>query len=147
MIKKIKSKLAVKVFIISALLMAFCCGITYFFILHFAPYIYSYTPSDVEWFADELAQELSMTDKGETAIYFSIANDDLGPTWLEVWSRTKGQHLLPGAVLSLFPTGTMRENAGHQPITQRRLSWYNPLLIRVKPRPSLFREKALFWKV
>ena len=75
MIKKIKSKLAVKVFIISALLMAFCCGITYFFILHFAPYIYSYTPSDVEWFADELAQELSMTDKGETAIYFSIAND------------------------------------------------------------------------
>lgn len=77
MIKKIKSKLAVKVFIISALLMAFCCGITYFFILHFAPYIYSYTPSDVEWFADELAQELSMTDKGETAIYFSIANDTL----------------------------------------------------------------------
>ena len=77
MIKKIKSKLAVKVFIISALLMAFCCGITYFFILHFAPYIYSYTPSDVEWLADELAQELSMTDKGETAIYFSIANDTL----------------------------------------------------------------------
>lgn len=77
LIKKIKSKLAVKVFIISALLMAFCCGITYFFILHFAPYIYSYTPSDVEWFADELAQELSMTDKGETAIYFSIANDTL----------------------------------------------------------------------
>ena len=77
LIKKIKSKLAVKVFIISALLMAFCCGITYFFILHFAPYIYSYTPSDVEWLADEHAQELSMTDKGETAIYFSIANDTL----------------------------------------------------------------------
>ena len=77
MIKKIKSKLAVKVFIISALLIAFCCGITYFFILHFAPYIYSYAPSDVEWLADELAQELSMTDKGETAIYFSIANDRL----------------------------------------------------------------------
>ena len=77
MIKKIKSKLAVKVFIISALLIAFCCGITYFFILHFAPYIYSYAPSDVEWLADELAQELSMTDKGETAIYFSIANNTL----------------------------------------------------------------------
>mgnify|MGYP000169661444 CR=1 FL=1 len=77
MIKKIKSKLAVKVFIISALLIAFCCGITYFFILHFAPYIYSYAPSDVEWLADELAQELSMTDKGETSIYFSIANNTL----------------------------------------------------------------------
>lgn len=81
MIKKIKSKLAVKVFIISALLMAFCCGITYFFILHFAPYIYSYTPSDVEWFADELAQELSMTDKGETAVYFSLANETLAGSY------------------------------------------------------------------
>lgn len=77
MIKKIKSKLAVKVFIISVLLIAFCCGITYFFILRFAPYIYSYAPSDVEWLADELAQELSIVDKGETAVYFSIANDTL----------------------------------------------------------------------
>ena len=34
---------------------------------------------------------------------------DLWPTWPEVWRRTKGQHSLPGAVLSLFPTGTMRE--------------------------------------
>ena len=77
MIKKIKNKLAVKVFIISVLLIAFCCGITYFFILRFAPYIYSYAPSDVEWLADELAQELSIVDKGETAVYFSIANDTL----------------------------------------------------------------------
>lgn len=77
MIKKIKSKLAVKVFIISVLLITFCCGITYFFILRFAPYIYSYAPSDVEWLADELAQELSVVDKGETAVYFSIVNDTL----------------------------------------------------------------------
>lgn len=77
MIKKIKSKLAVKVFIISAFLIALCCSITYFSILHFAPYICSYAPSDVEWLADELAQELSMTDKDETAVYFSSANDTL----------------------------------------------------------------------
>ena len=38
-----------------------------------------------------------------------IGNTDLWPTWPEVWRRTKGQHSLPGAVLSLFPTGTMRE--------------------------------------
>ena len=74
-------------------------------------------------------------------------NPDLGPTWPEAWSRTKGQHLLSGAALSLFPTGTMRENAGCQPTMQRRLQWYNPLLIRAKPRPSLFRGKALCWKV
>lgn len=81
MIKKIKSKLTVKVFIISAFLLAFCCGITYFSILQFAPYIYSYTPSDVEWLADELAQELSMTDKSETNAYFSIANDTLAESY------------------------------------------------------------------
>ena len=38
-----------------------------------------------------------------------IGDTDLGPTWPEAWRRTKGQHALPGAVLSLFPTGTMRE--------------------------------------
>ena len=38
-----------------------------------------------------------------------IGNTDLGPSWPEAWRRTKGQHSLPGAVLSLFPTGTMRE--------------------------------------
>ena len=38
-----------------------------------------------------------------------IGNIDLGPSWPEAWRRTKGQHSLPGAVLSLFPTGTMRE--------------------------------------
>lgn len=37
------------------------------------------------------------------------AAPDLGPSWPEAWRRTKGQHALPGAVLSLFPTGTMRE--------------------------------------
>ena len=65
-----------------------------------------------------------------------IGNTDLGPTWPEVWRRTKGQHSLPGAVLSLFPTGTMRE-----------ILAVNHLLIRVKPKPSIFRGKALCWKV
>ena len=71
---------------------------------------------------------------------------DLGPTWPEAWRITKGQHP-GGAVLSLFPTGTMWENTGSQPTMKRRLQWYNLLLIKVKPRPSLFREKALCWKV
>ena len=38
-------------------------------------------------------------------------------------------------------------NTGSQLTTQRRLQWYNPLLIRVKPKPSIFRGKALCWKV
>ena len=65
-----------------------------------------------------------------------IGNTDLGPNWPKVWRRTKGQHSLPGAVLSLFPTGTMREMLA-----------VNQLLIREKPKPSIFRGKALCWKV
>lgn len=83
MIKKIKNKLAIKVFIVSALLIAVCCGITYFSILHFAPYVYSYTLSDVEWVAAELAQELSRTGKEETAVYFSMANETLSESYDE----------------------------------------------------------------
>jgi two-component system sensor histidine kinase VanS len=63
--------------------MALCCGITYFSILHFAPYIYSYTLSDVEWVAAELAQELSRTEKEETAVYFSMANETLSENYDE----------------------------------------------------------------
>ena len=130
MIKKIKSKLAVKVFIISALLMAFCCGITYFFILHFAPYIYSYTPSDVEWLADELAQELSMTDKGETAIYFSIANDTLTGDYNNEYLF----HLFNSEALQTRPQP--QENR-LMTITQRKQAHTIPILSSVRSAPIL----------
>lgn len=81
MIKKIKNKLSVKVFIVSVLCMASCCGITYFSILHFAPYIYSYTPADVEWVASELAQELEGAGKDGTAACFSTANEILSNSY------------------------------------------------------------------
>lgn len=77
MIKKIKNTLSIKVFIVSVLLMAVCCSITYFSILHFAPYIYSYNLSDVEWVAAELAQELSRIETAEAATCFSIADETL----------------------------------------------------------------------
>lgn len=59
MIKKIRSKLAVKVFIITLLLMTACCSVTYLCIARFAPYIYAHKLSDAEELGDMLSMELS----------------------------------------------------------------------------------------
>ncbi len=56
---KIKSKLSVKIFFITATLMAACCMITYLCIVRFAPYIYSHEMSEAEELADVLSMELS----------------------------------------------------------------------------------------
>lgn len=56
MIKKIKSRLSVKVFFLTAVLTASCCAITYLCIVRFAPYIYRHDITE----ADEIAYELSL---------------------------------------------------------------------------------------
>lgn len=53
MIRKIRSKLTVKVFLLTAVLMAVCCGSTYVCIIRFAPYIYAHDVSEAEPLACE----------------------------------------------------------------------------------------------
>lgn len=48
MIKRIRSSLSAKVFMITAVLMAVCCSITYFCITLFAPYIYTHDFSAID---------------------------------------------------------------------------------------------------
>lgn len=57
MIKRIKNRLAFKVFILTAILLAVCCGITYLCIAHFSPYVYTHKISE----AEEMVFELYMT--------------------------------------------------------------------------------------
>ena len=57
LIKRIKDRLAVKVFILTAVLLAVCCGITYLIIAHFSPYVYTHKISE----ANEIAFELYLT--------------------------------------------------------------------------------------
>lgn len=69
MIKIIKDRLAVTVFILTAVLLAACCGITYLCIAHFSPYIYTHKIAE----AEELAYELYMTSSAmsqDEAQYF-----------------------------------------------------------------------------
>lgn len=54
MIKKIRSRLSIKVFILTAFLLTACCGITYFCIARFAPYVYTHTLEESEEFLSEL---------------------------------------------------------------------------------------------
>lgn len=77
MIKKMRSKLSVKVFFITLLLMVSCCAVTYSCIARFAPYIYSHELSEVEELADMVSVELSCATFEEAKYYISIYCDIL----------------------------------------------------------------------
>ncbi len=65
MIKRIRSSLSAKVFMITAVLMAGCCSITYFCITQFAPYIYTHDLSAIDEELPYLVEELSHFTKEE----------------------------------------------------------------------------------
>lgn len=71
LIKKMKSKLSVKVFMMTAVLTAVCCGITYFCILRFAPHIYVHTMDEAEMWAGELAACIDQVSKEEYSYLIS----------------------------------------------------------------------------
>lgn len=71
LIRKMKSKLSVKVFIITAVLTAVCCGITYFCILRFAPHIYVHSVDEAEAWAGELAACIDQVSKEEYSYLIS----------------------------------------------------------------------------
>lgn len=77
MIKKMKSKLSIKVFSITALLMAACCTITYLCIVRFAPYIYTYDMSEAEEIANVIYVELFWTRFEEARGIISCMRDVL----------------------------------------------------------------------
>ncbi len=68
MIKKIRSSLSVKVFLITAALMAACCSVTYFCITQFAPYIYTHDFSVIDEELSLLTEELSRYTKEEVLL-------------------------------------------------------------------------------
>ena len=59
MIKKIRSRLAIKVFILTVVLLTVCCGITYLCIARFAPYIYTHNLEETEELLNELQFEIA----------------------------------------------------------------------------------------
>lgn len=101
MIRKIRSKLSVKVFLITAALLAACCGITYLCIVRFAPYIYSHELVDAEDLTDSLALEISYTFPHEAeyllAAYQDIIAEEYGEEFiLHMFQDNGGEVLLPG---------------------------------------------------
>ena len=65
MIKRIKSSLSAKVFMITAVLMAACCSITYFCITQFAPYIYTHNFSAINEELPYFVEDISHFTKEE----------------------------------------------------------------------------------
>lgn len=78
MIKKIKSRLSAKVFLLTLLLIAVCCFTTYSFILQATPKNYQYDIEDVDLELSFLPDEFSRTEK-EYAYMFLEAESD----WIE----------------------------------------------------------------
>ena len=70
MIKKIRSSLSVKVFVLTAMLMAACCTVTYLCIARFSPYIYSHRLEDAEELAQIAYLELPNHDFSESELKF-----------------------------------------------------------------------------
>lgn len=75
MIRKIKSRLSVKVFLMTLLLIAVCCFITYSFILQAAPKNYKYDIEDAGLEISFLPDELSRAEKDYAYIWLETESD------------------------------------------------------------------------
>lgn len=78
MIRRIKSRLSVKVFSLTLLLITVCCLITYNFILQAAPKNYLYDIENAEWEISSLPDELSREEKEYAYIWLESVSD-----WIE----------------------------------------------------------------
>lgn len=78
MIRKIKKRLSVKVFLLTLLLIAVCCFTTYTFILQVAPKNYLYDIEDVDLELSFLPDELSRTEREYAYIFLESMSD-----WME----------------------------------------------------------------
>lgn len=78
MIRKIKSRLSVKVFLMTLLLIAVCCFTTYHFILQAAPKNYQYDIEDADLELSFLPNEISRTEKEYAYMFLESLSD-----WIE----------------------------------------------------------------
>ena len=70
--EKIRSSLSIKVFLLTAVLMAACCAVTYLCIARFSPYIYAHRLEDAEELAQLAYLELPNFDFSESELKYDI---------------------------------------------------------------------------
>ena len=78
MIRKIKSRLSVKVFLLTLLLIAVCCFTTYSFILQAAPKNYQYDIEDAGIELSFLPNDLSRVEKENAYIWLENTSELMG---------------------------------------------------------------------
>lgn len=77
MIRKIKSRLSVKVFLLTSLLITVCCFITYSFILQAAPKTYQYDIEEAEWWVCFLPDDLLREEKDYAYIWLESTDESI----------------------------------------------------------------------
>ena len=78
MIRKIKSRLSVKFFLLTLLLIAVCCFTTYSFILQAAPKNYQYDIEDVDLELSFLPDEFSRTEREYAYMFLEAESERIG---------------------------------------------------------------------
>lgn len=127
MIKMIKSKLSVKVFFITLLLMIICCTVTYSFIARFSPYIYTYKLSDIEVMADILSVELSHASFNEAKDFITAFGDAFSQDYddefvIRIFKNTGEEMTLPE--LNLLTGAKIDDYKNEEKTNEYKFSFY-----------------------
>lgn len=77
MIRKMKSRLSVKVFSLTLLLILLCCAVTYCFVLRAAPKNYQYALEDAEWWICFLPDELLRVEKEYAYTWLESTDEEI----------------------------------------------------------------------
>ena len=93
MIKMIKSKLSVKIFIITVLLLVICCSLTYLFIALFVPAVYSSDIKDIENLAVELSEISEYSAEEDVPYFFEDFFEDVDRMLAEEYDGAFTVHL------------------------------------------------------
>lgn len=108
MIRKIRSRLWVKAFLLTTLLMIACCATTYLCLLHFSPYVYTHDLSEVEGLAYELSDVLSTVEQDFSTDIIETVNASLNGSYDDEFVlhlfRSSGEEVTPTDLN--VPTGT-----------------------------------------
>ena len=76
-------------------------------------------------------------------IILKTGSPDLGPTWPEVWRKTKGRHRSLGAVLLCLPTETMREICWQSTHFEKEASMVQSITYQSETKTVPFQGKTI----
>lgn len=128
MIKKMTSRLSIKVFLLTAILLMACSFVTCFCIYQFAPYVYQYSLSDVEYVCEIASLMTREESREDSAFSFEMLSDELYETFddeyrLHIFTPSGNEIALPG--LDRLTGKNIEDFSSYQKTETRQISFKN----------------------